>query len=129
MKTVNLELSKQLKEAEYPQEGLFMWDMDSKLRVGIGTAQAPHYKTAFPDVLEVEVDNCITSPTADEILDAIKQETDLIYWKQEDKKWVIEMGMFDKMDEFEDGIPLFKEESLADAAAQAWLWLKDEGLL
>lgn len=122
MKTVGIELSIQLKNAGYPQVGLFMWDMDSKLRVGIGTAQAPHYKTAFPDVLEVEVDSCITAPTVDEVLDRLPQTSwesynllggRYVIWYRDAQKNRVE----------------FIEDNLANAAAKMWIYLKKEGLI
>ncbi len=51
----SLELCKKLKELGYPQEGLFMWDTNEKLRVGIDKVNHPHSKTAYPDTIELEV--------------------------------------------------------------------------
>lgn len=122
MKTTSLELSKQLKEAGYPQEdhahywgGIGNWglwckhvidDMDSR-------------ETRF---------EWVASPTADEILDVLPMDIKghkSIQMGKWDGKYVIRYELLD------NSLAGFREdeESLAAAAAKMWLHLKKEGLI
>lgn len=130
MKTVSLELAKQLKEAGYPQVSTFMWDDNGDLRVGIGQVQRPHFKTAYPNELEIEVNECFASPTADEILDQLPHSINFDYYLEIYKKQPYWMLSYRKYQEQEAiGNIQGPKDNLADAAAKLWLYLKKEGLL
>ncbi|MGZ3593433.1 MAG: hypothetical protein ACXWOL_16300 [Ktedonobacteraceae bacterium] len=122
MKTISLELAKQLKEAGYPQVTAFYWV--------ITLTQDYHlswYDGELPQVLK-ERNDCYSSPSAEEILDQlpedIKHRGILIIMKSEiNKTWKVSYQ--DVASEEEDIIG-FAENFLADAAAKMWLHLKKE---
>lgn len=120
MKTVNLQLSKELKEAGYPQEAEKWWWEDNfgleKNKSRTLRDNKPHNpKNGWV---------YFASPTADEILEQLPEnilyEHFMPYLLIEKKlsKWTISYTNLEMTD-----------ISLADAAAKMWLYLKKEGLL
>lgn len=119
MKTVNLELSKALKEAGYPQETEFCYYRNAEtyhfLRNPMGGKMLPMKEKTF------------ASPTADEILDQLpdynERKDHLVLYKDdrpESVKWELS---------YDGNNPTFSDDSLANACARMWLYLKKEGLL
>lgn len=121
MKTVSLELSKQLKEAGYPQKDSdFTWSGDK----------------LFPAVKGVEFTEDTAAPTADEILDQLPSTIEeveidgdnygmceLAIWKEE-KDYSVNYLDEDSYPELQE-----TEDVLADAAAKMWLYLKKQKLV
>lgn len=111
MRTVSFELAKQLKEAGYPQESNFYYQNDI-------SPELYSYKGIVMNGDE------IASPTADEILEQFaychKAEWLLISKDPTREKWVID---------FKSKLVMFKGDSLADAVAKMWLYLKENNLL
>lgn len=132
MKTVSLELSKRLKEAGYPEENSYMvWVevfpiFNDELRL---VTHAQFEQQLKGSILSDEAKKLIkyfASPTADEILKHLP-EYYVIYWLG--KRAVCRDAR-----EFDDEFPsedmhYFQGESLADAAARMYLYLKKQGLL
>lgn len=115
MKTVSLELSRKLKEAGYPQEAEKWWWEDNfgleKNKSRTLQDKKPHNpKNGWV---------YFASPTADEILEQLPQNTYC-------KKFFINANTWW---ECRKNKRFFQEKSLADAAAKMWLYLKKEGLL
>jgi hypothetical protein len=141
MKTVNLELSKALKEAGYPQEGYFyLWECVSNSEIEPilmhfqGNEKNKDYLNEDEDKFEY-----YASPTADEILDRLPEEI-------EKEKKVHRLRINKYLGD--DGIVVYEfyysyvwydvedflvevqdDKTIADAAAKMWLYLKKEGLL
>jgi hypothetical protein len=131
MKTVSLEIAKKLRESGYPQEGKNWW-------VHISHYLAPNTEIQLEHDLEIErmelQDHDITrlayAPTADEILDILPTRI-------EDDKWGLQVhkvtnGYFVAYRNEQYDLPVWKNEfddSLAEAAARLWLFLKEEGYL
>lgn len=113
MKTVNLDLSKQLKEAGYPQKSFFSWSW-------YGNRNYPDWEVIPKWGNESEY----AAPLADEILEqlpcATQQEWFVISKNPSKEEWVIDWNTKNEM---------FKGDTLADAAAKMWLYLKKEGLI
>jgi hypothetical protein len=134
MKTVSLELSKQLKEAGCPQETHFVWNIfeDHTLEGGHSEEERASLVTheyASKKPVWKYSDDFHASPTADEILDQlpIKIEVENTYWELTIEHhfsgvWGLRYG-------FEVAVTGLSNGSLADAAALMWLFLKKEGLL
>lgn len=145
----SLELAKQLKEAGYPQdESLFMWDWEGKLRVGINGVNTPHYKTAYPDTLKIETDECFAAPTVAELGEKLPRTLYLddevrgkgayeiyLFWPDRGGDWWL---TYEKEEDFRrvfllDGSNAqeihIKDKNEANARAKMWLYLKKENLL
>lgn len=113
MRTVNLELAKQLKEAGYPQRPVkYYWSEDKPT----GEALLRNF------LKHSDWEIYYASPTADEILEQLPQTAWETYnllggryviWYRDAQKNRVE----------------FIEDTLSDAAAKMWLYLKKEGLL
>lgn len=130
MKTVNLELSKELKEAGYPQEARFRWYS------GIDHLKDEHIylsESAFDNLYQPKA--IAASPTADEILerlpsfflaefDGIEYNHQIVIEKEDSSYLVGAKNLTDGC--YMENVV---DESLADALAQMWLYLKKEGLL
>lgn len=153
MKTVSLELSKQLKEAGYPQESEFYWTnciigykfedlacsyallLDELLVVNREKIPESDFFGSDDDELEEKELIQYASPTADEVLDQLPARigTDEgqvyleIYPLTSRKGWLV--NYLRKNDRLV--FTPFSEESLelADSLANMWLYLKKEGLL
>lgn len=143
MKPVSLELSKQLKENGYPQEGYFAWTSSKNLGVKI-------FKNA-PGI-RFWGENIAVAPTADEILDQIVKD---FKYPCDFKIRYYENGIIFEISSFKKGNtgmrlnrtamkvskklskiwldiyghPNMIPENLSDAEALYWLHLKREGLL
>lgn len=135
MKTVNLELSKKLKEAGYLQRARFFY-MKYRLNGELT------WKLTDEGIDEdYPVDAIFASPTADEILDVLPQRKMI----NGHRWWWLVMptgtgtleGIWHKSGEglqtkskFEKEIESirFEDKSLADTAAKMYLYLKKEGL-
>mgnify|MGYP001002826508 CR=1 FL=1 len=122
MKTVSLEIAKQLHEAEFPQESFLCW---FEFKHGWDLAPTATMLTEVRRIRSGYVGKeIIQAPTADEILDELPEYVDNRYmsiWK-EDGVWFFE---YDEHTE----IPIIKGNCLVDACAKMWLYLKKEGLL
>lgn len=145
MKTVNLELSKQLKKAGYPQGDGIRW-----YNRYIGKFPEEHKRYTEWEKLDwqkrgIEWES-VLSPTADEILEQLP-----VYAQFEKQSLPFEFRMHktiggefpdeyeifycryrriitDKEDNYQERVRCWSE-SLADAAAKCWLCLKKEGLV
>ena len=136
MKTVSLGLSKQLKEAGYPQESYFLYyPYEDEERKGKYFLQSTHDSNYMPEIWPIQ--KAIASPTADEILDqlptVIKDKEGfplgmmiLSIDGTEQRLWKV---TYQEMHSDTEDIIGFNGMSLADAAAKMWLYLKKEGLL
>lgn len=145
MKTVNLELSKQLKEAGYPQEsaeheycGGHVWYHDDQIEGKFEECGSTDLlgKDQYCNKEELTCEYFIASPTADEILDKLPEHVGeilkkgsggLTISKYKDEYAVWYCSAKDRTSLF--GPTLTHFGTLADAAAQMWLYLKKEGLL
>lgn len=140
MKTVSLELSKQLKEAGYPQDVLNNHLFYMKLEDFDG-----YYHIARNNTPNNVLDK-IASPSADEILDRLPwmvEKNKLHYYLNIDRMvdeggYGIEYKIETLVEEVvlrkegkEDLFVLHREETkvLADAAAKMWLYLEQHNLL
>lgn len=130
MKTVSLELSKQLKEAGYPQESYFYWEKWVTEEEGYSLL---HY-ISITEWNEDDKNRMFTSPTADEILDQlpISVKTNEIHFFIKLYKsgiyWIISYLQKDLTEVYKN-LYQTSSESIADAAAKMWLYLKKNNLL
>jgi|SRR5882724_1291020 len=130
MKTVNRGLSEQLEEAGYPQENTY-WFWAVEMDKGRETSRWSlcQYDHLLPDHPKY------ASPTADEILDQLPDNIDkdqfynLFIEKIDNEKWGIRYT--NSLPSRDEEISIAKRwgNSLADATAKCWLYLKKEGLL
>lgn len=147
MKTVSLELAKQLKETGFPQEAEFWWVIEDP-----DWNEEPAVKHKSTLVNKPPRDNVIAAPTADEILDQLPPR---IQFKKKVKKnpdWSIDFIPDNELEELKHsgfltinnpnrwvvnymsnacfGIQNMAEvfyddnQNLANAAAKCWLYLK-----
>lgn len=142
MKTVSLELAKQLKSAGFPQESEFWYKKiltSDKLpslihlnKVEVELAKIASYKSGLSA-------NYCSSPTADEILDHLPDRIvadeamcfDLNIWSNPSyPRWVVSYW-WDEDTRRKSGMDNknISDNSLADAAAKMWLYLKNNNLL
>jgi hypothetical protein len=152
MKTVSLELAKQLKKAGYPQEGERFWGEDHEgarlfshnTYKDYSAATYSGKKKLFYKTLDngndIYEDFIVgVSPTADEILEQLPDD---IYDKKEDGWFTLTIHkVTDREDHYEGWEVLYKEVngnlvfciekevSLSDVAAKMWLYLKENNLL
>lgn len=107
MKTTSLELSKELKEAGFPQESYLSWmRVDEEYILG-------HYSKGVG----------VSAPTAEEILDLLP----LIAFDGGGRLTVVKLSNDDY--EVKYGRYVERGATLAEASANMWLWLKAEGIL
>lgn len=118
MKTVNLELSKSLKEVGYEQEPMAAYWYQSKLARGEWQYSINLFPGKQIDWDGYKEDQFFASPTADEILEKLPRQMEV------KKSGVLEFPYWVKVGDDE-----MTGESLADAAAKMWLYLRKEGLL
>lgn len=119
MKTVSLELSKQLKEAGYPQEASHYWCWNPNVQPNLAVNDQGHRpETGGNDMF-------CASPTADEILDQLPELKgwDLLV-KLYSPDWYIVYELWHG-DSLYESIGQW-DDSLADAAAKMWLYIKKE---
>lgn len=130
MKTVSLELSKQLKEAGYGWKVSFLWE--------VGLDGIENLVKRYP-ANESDMERIFPAPIADEILDLLPNK---IYEKEEDNWFYLTIHKnSDPEDHYEGWEIRYKEANgnlvflieqevlLADAAAKMWLYLKKENLI
>lgn len=131
MKTVSLELSKQLKEAGYPQESYFLW---KKYRLN-GEIKWK-LTNEYPDDM-YPADAIFASPTADEVLEKLPSEIQkdghfysIAISKTRINHFWVDYRYFSRHKIFHlrdyEYSPI---ESLANAAAKIWLYLKEKGFI
>jgi len=131
MKTVNLELSKELKAAGYPQNiSKFMWQV-----VQIDEKYTPEVFFLESEESTARYSTFYASPTADETLDQLPMtiqpnnrgigHLEINRYNQTKGFW----GLWYKQGSGEIIGDSIGGESLADAAAKMWLYLKKENLL
>lgn len=132
MKTVNLELSKQLKSTGFPQDtehSSFCYYMNNGESALL---QCPEGMWPFEN-------KTFASPTADEILDQLPDRIvtdegmcfDLNIWSNPSyPRWVVSYW-WDEDTRRESGMDNknISDNSLADALAKMWLYLKNNNLL
>ena len=116
----SLELSKQLKEAGYKQEGEFWWAETSK-----GNLLCSRETT---DIISTDdLESTYDAPLASELMERLPKELQIK--KFEDFYQItfpaIEMNRIAPNDED----ALIQDENLCNALAKMWLYLKKEGLL
>jgi len=126
----NLELAKELKEAEYPQEGLFywMWQFSGNYILNYGNLllESKHRKEAL--------EKDIVAPTVAEgwkkLPMAVEKEEiiyDLIMFKSKDK---VEKTIIAYDNDIKHiTLKTLADENPANAIHKMWLYLKKEGLL
>lgn len=129
---VSLDLSKQLKEAGYPQEGYFVWiqDFDNEIKLYDDTQMSDYFGCRSREI-------CI-APTVAELGEALPDFHYSKYSKNTSKS-ILEKhylthsynlrktGVREKT--CYDEIRLGDNNSEADARAKMWLYLKEKGLL
>ncbi len=116
---VSLELSKQLKEAGYPQEGLFWW--------GIPQNSYPNHTFAIVEYRYISQRHWdgkkpIVAPTVAELGERLKGKTSMPYYLR--GKWVYNND--------NANLPItihISEDTEAGARAKMYLYLKKENLL
>lgn len=129
MKTVSLELSKELKKAGYPQKGERNWRYNENPNDAM-LVEFPFESSRF---------EFCAAPTADEILDILPFDIigdegmrfDLnIYRELNFGRWVV-CYWWDEDSRRKSGekIENIEANTLADAAALMWLYLKEKELL
>lgn len=133
MKTVSLELAKSLKEKGYPQGGHFWWDFN-----GIEDIWILVCEMELPsDYIQ---DSNFYAPTADEILDLLPD-----YVQFEEHSLPFKLKIHKELEEYQIVYARHRRiitekldyqergrcfaDSLADAAAKMWLYLKENDLL
>jgi hypothetical protein len=116
MKTVSLELSKQLKEAGYPQDGYFY-----------------HTPLGLKHSIDEEDSFYCVAPTADEILDQLPDGYHAYRDRYDDgTKWKVELPESVRGSLVASWVPgdvFERADTIADAAAYMWLYIKREGLI
>lgn len=121
MKTVNLQLSKQLKEAGFPQESDCKWNLPSEMRLHPNR-----------EVMKIAGELFVAAPTAEEVMDLLPQkvvvqerEALMEFYKMEKP-----LNHYKVCYAFKVSEPIkFIDESLADAAAKMYLYLAENHLL
>lgn len=112
IKTVSLETAKKLKEAGFRKDTYFFWNLDLELNWYIQPVQG-----------------LFKSPTTDELLEELHTAHitlgNLMFKKVIRKKVIKYQCQYGNQDQS----PFFENESLHEALASMWLWLKAEGLL
>ena len=118
---VSLELAKQLKEAGYPQEGLFWWgyflftDGSKQLEV------IPESRFNENDIEGFSPEKICVAPTCAELFDKFPSSCNIRL-----DKWVVYRVWHKKDNEYAH---FTESKNIADALGKAWLKLKQEGLL
>lgn len=110
MKTCNLELAKQLKDAGYPQLSCdFYWVITLTTNYHLSW-----YEGNLPDVLK-ERNDCYASPTADEILDLLPNTS----YVRRNKKGYSASYYYQQAN-------IFREDTASDALARLYIYLKKQ---
>jgi len=129
---VSLELSKQLKECGYKQEGLWLWVENSKdgtIRLWFQEAaeiEFNSYKNASFSKWKKQnttmFDTCrvYSAPTATELLDRLPE---YIRVKKYGSSFVV------KWDRKDSNVPAIGEDKCANALAEMYIYLQKEGLI
>jgi hypothetical protein len=125
MNTTNLELSRELREAGYPQESYFYWEKWITEEEGYSLL---HY-ISITEWNEDDKNRMFASPTADEILERLP-----LFIKDNGHgrgRLVVEKGINGwTVGYINDWGRMNKnDKSLADAVAKMWLYLKKNNLL
>lgn len=126
MKTVSLELAKQLKEKGYPQDTYAVWE--------IGTDGNPYLEINYSSN-DADKPRLFACPTADEILDNLPQ-----ILKIEDKTYqlFISMGLdrqyfivYANEKDYHDNmeLPIIMRKDITETLARMWIYLKENDLL
>lgn len=129
MKIVSLELAKQLKKAGYPITTQFHYrypvdDLGKKSGEVFIEYNNPDNPSCFDAGHDHEP---VPAPTADEILDRLPKERYYTCVKTNTDRWRV--AEFGENGLAEEGKTSFIAESIADAAAKMWLYLKENDLL
>lgn len=119
--TTSLKMAKRLKEAGYPQEGEFWWKHYEKNKVGQLPVLMPD-----EDINDSFMEDYYAAPLATELLERIPVR---LYISKEKQPLAGNSILWHVSGQEGSGIPIFAEESLTDALAECWLYLKQEGLL
>lgn len=125
IKTVTLQTAKKLKEAGFPQKGDYWWSNVLQDKFDLSseqTWQCGHGKYFHVDFENEEVN--IAAPTAEEVLELLPRKIAQREWIRilrgsHDRLWHITYGHHRKV----------RDESLAEASAKMWLYLKKNNLL
>lgn len=135
MKTVSLDLAKKLKKAGFPQEsaefeycGGHIWYHDDQIEGKFEECGSTDLleKDQYCHKEELTCEYFVASPTADEILERLPEN--IFVGKVSKERYNaykiphIELGDIEYYNDIQS-------ESLADAAAECWLYLKKKGLL
>lgn len=122
MKTVSLELARQLKEAKYPQEEGVRW---YNRYVGNYPEKFKKYGYTEWQLLDWQKGGSewetVVTPTTDEILDQLPSGIEI---ETEKKEYYIRYSDLEHAN-----LPGIREAILADAIAKMWLYLKEKSLL
>lgn len=134
IKTVSLETAKALKEAGFRQD-----DIDFHLVFcTVGTSSEPRWICYRDNVKGPSGFDCIPVPTTDELLEELPciiqfdQEVGLLrlniyrFGTETGEQWGCFYSLIKNIDHF---VLQQTNESLPEALAQMWLWLKKEGLI
>ena len=126
---VSLELSKQLKEAGYEQEGIWWWNIDTAYK-NPRIVVEPTGKWAEFNIIK----HCIVAPTVAELGKRlpVEIEKDLDYYRldieKENKYWRIRYYYYTR-DYGDEVLHTVEADTLANAMAEMWLYLKERGLI
>lgn len=131
VKTVSLETAKALKDAGFRQDTYFYWN-----HVMVNNRGKLEWQL---DYRKIGDRNNIPAPTTDKLLEELPCQfkyggawfdLQITKWPKEYKVQYVEFYFNDdNLLEISDSLCEFKVESLPEALAQMWLWLKKEGLL
>ena len=125
----SLDLCKKLKEAGYPQEGMFYWaiTIDDKSILVDWCELANDGKMFLPKMYK---DN-FTAPLASELMDACIRKSNIV-WKifcSRHNEWLIYSSDNDCGFQAPDDFPEFVADTFCNALAKMYLYLAEQGLL
>ena len=114
---VDLELAKELKEAEFPQKSEKWWNQ-TRYGYELQRQKGYCYPLNYP------------APTSDELLNQLPAWTDSgqVGILKEENSYRITFFINDEVN-YEDGYKEFNDKKLSNALAKMWLYLKKEGYI
>ena len=130
MKTlcVSLETAKKLKTAGWKKPTALAWVKHSPWFLA-ENKELPEWELVPVSIFDIRgYEESYYAPTAEEVLRELPEKIDLNEWRRdlqfifispEKGKWEVSYGQFKK----------FKNKSLAEAAAQMWLWCVEQGYI
>lgn len=124
IKTVTLETAKLLKEDGFIQDTYFHYEENPRILEERTDSELPFilFVNKSPGIGEI-----FAAPTTDELFEELPST---IWVQKEDKEYRLRLEKMNNgfMVEYGDKVRIY-EQSLPEALAQMWLWLKKQGLL